>query len=70
MRQNVRSANRMKPEQVAELIEKLIDQKISLEALGKSKTVAGEKRQFLVDASKENIAKTKASLVEALKSAL
>jgi hypothetical protein len=58
----------MNPEQAVDLIEKLIDQKISLDSLAKSKTVAGDKRQFLLEATKQNVSKTKTSLLDALKS--
>jgi hypothetical protein len=58
----------MKAEQVADLIEKLIEAKLSLDSMARSKTVADANRQFLMDASKQNIARFKAELIQALKS--
>jgi len=57
----------MNAEQLADLIEKFIDAKISLDATSRSQTVAKESRQLLMDSCKKTVTKTKASLIEALK---
>ena len=58
--------NFMKPEQVADLIEKLIDEKMKLATIMNSKTLGPNKAMFLDDCHKK-IGQVKAALLEALK---
>ena len=56
----------MKPEQVAELLEKLIDEKLKLATILNSKTLGQNKMLFLDDCRKQ-IGQLKLALVAALK---
>lgn len=56
----------MKPEQIVDLLERLIDEKYSLNAILSSKTL-GDNKQFFLDGARKKVATIKADLVEALK---
>ena len=58
--------NLMKPEHVADLIEKLIDEKMKLATIMNSKTLGPNKAMFLDDCRKK-MGQVKAALLEALK---
>ena len=55
----------MKREQIVELIERLIDEKYSMNSILASKTL-GDNKQFFLDGAHKKVAKIKADLVEAL----
>lgn len=56
----------MKPERVADLIEKLVDEKMKLSTIMNSKTLGANKTMFLDDCRKK-VEQVKAELLQALK---
>jgi hypothetical protein len=56
----------MNPEQIAVLIEKLIDEKLKLASILGSKTLGANKSAFMEDCQKK-VAQIRAGLIDALK---
>lgn len=57
----------MKPEQVADVIDKLIDERTKLNAIANVKTLTGDLKKSLNEECRKKIAQLKAELIEALK---
>ena len=57
----------MKPEKVADAIDKLIDERTKLVTIGASKTLAADLKKSLTEDCRKKILQCKADLLEALK---